>query len=68
MSRWTFSGGLRYDYFSDTFPEQTIGPGNFVPNRNIVFEKRNGVTWHDVEPRTGVAYDCLLYTSDAADE
>jgi hypothetical protein len=57
MNRWTYSGGLRYDYFTDSFPDQTIGPGNFVPNRNIHFEKRTGVTWHDIEPRTGVAYD-----------
>jgi hypothetical protein len=62
QERWTvdqltLSGGLRYDYFSDTFPDQTIGPGNFVPNRNIHFAKRSGVTWHDIEPRLGVAYD-----------
>jgi carboxypeptidase family protein len=62
QERWsvgllTLSGGLRYDYFGDTFPEQTIGPGNFVPNRNIVFEKRDGVKWHDIEPRVGLSYD-----------
>lgn len=62
QERWTvglltLSGGLRYDYFSDTFPEQTIGPGNFVPNRNIVFQKRDGVKWHDIQPRVGLAYD-----------
>ena len=57
VSRWTYSGGLRYDYFTDSFPDQTIGPGNFVPNRNIHFAKRDGVTWHDIEPRMGVAYD-----------
>ena len=62
QDRWTVgqltaSGGLRYDYFADTFPDQTIGPGNFIPNRNIVFAKRDGVTWNDIEPRLGVAYD-----------
>ena len=57
VGRLTASGGLRYDYFSDTFPDQTIGPGNFIPNRNIVFAKRDGVKWNDIEPRLGTAYD-----------
>ena len=57
VGRLTLSGGLRYDYFSDSFPAQTIGPGNFTPNRNIVFTKTDGVTWHDIEPRVGVAFD-----------
>jgi hypothetical protein len=57
VGRATLSGGLRYDFFTDTFPAQTIGAGPFVPNRNIVFEERDGVRWHDIEPRVGVAYD-----------
>ena len=57
VNRWTYSGGLRYDYFSDSFPDQIVGPGNFVPNRNIHFAKRDGVKWQDIEPRLGVAYD-----------
>ena len=28
-----------------------------MPNRNIEFEKRDGVKWHDIEPRVGLAYD-----------
>ena len=57
VGRATVSGGLRYDFFTDSFPAQTIGAGPLVPNRNIVFEKRDGVTWHDIEPRAGLAYD-----------
>jgi hypothetical protein len=57
VGRLTLSGGLRYDFFTDSFPEQRIGPGNFLPNRNIVFSKRDGVSWHDIEPRAGLAYD-----------
>lgn len=57
VDRLTLSGGVRYDYFSDYFPEHTIGPGNFLPNRNIVFPKTDGVTWHDISPRVGLAYD-----------
>jgi len=57
VDRLTLSGGLRYDHFADSFPAQTIGPGNFTPNRNLVFPKTNGVTWNDIEPRVGLAYD-----------
>jgi hypothetical protein len=57
VDRLTLSGGLRYDHFADSFPAQTIGPGNFTPNRNIVLPKTDGVNWHDIEPRLGVAYD-----------
>ena len=57
VGRLTASGGLRYDGFVDSFPGQTIGPGNFVPNRNIVFPERDGMNWKDIEPRVGVAYD-----------
>jgi hypothetical protein len=57
INRWTLSAGLRYDYLSMTFPEQTVGPGAFTPNRNIVFPEIKGVRWHDLEPRTGLALD-----------
>jgi hypothetical protein len=57
VDRLTLSAGLRYDHFADSFPSHTIGPGPFVPNRNIVFPKTDGVTWNDIEPRVGVAYD-----------
>src|SRR5439155_8045784 len=35
----------------------TVGPGEFVPIRNIVFRDTDGVRWHDLEPRTGAAFD-----------
>jgi hypothetical protein len=57
VRRLTLSGGLRFDYFADSFPDQTIGPGNFIPNRNIHFAKRDGVRWKDLEPRAGLAMD-----------
>jgi len=62
QDRWTvgkatLSGGLRYDYFTDSFPAQTIGPGNFLPDRNIHFPKRDGMHWNDLEPRFGFVYD-----------
>jgi hypothetical protein len=57
VGRFTVSGGVRYDRFVDSFPEQTIGPGNFTPNRNIQFAKKDGVSWNDIEPRLGLAVD-----------
>lgn len=57
VGRFSASGGARYDHFVDSFPDQTIGPGNFTPNRNIFFPKKDGVNWHDVEPRLGLVMD-----------
>jgi Carboxypeptidase regulatory-like domain len=57
VGRLTVTGGLRYDFFYVTFPATTIGPGEFLPNRNLSFPEAEGVRWHDIEPRLGVAYD-----------
>jgi hypothetical protein len=57
MGRMTLTGGLRYDYFHVSFPAQTVGPGLLAPARNFSFPETEGVTWHDLQPRTGVAYD-----------
>jgi hypothetical protein len=57
VKRLTVTAGLRYDYFHATFPAGTAGPGEFVPTRNIALPKAEGVTWHDLSPRTGLAYD-----------
>jgi hypothetical protein len=56
-NRLTLTGGLRYDYFKTGFPDTTIGPGTFAPNRNITIPAGDGVSWHDLSPRSGVAYD-----------
>ena len=55
--RLTLTGGLRYDYFHVSFPAATVGPGEFVPNRNISLAAASGVRWHDLEPRMGAVYD-----------
>ena len=56
-NRLTVTGGLRFDYFQSWFPEQTLGPGAFLPNRNISTDKTTWVTWKDVTPRLGATYD-----------
>jgi hypothetical protein len=60
--RWTvhqltLTGGLRYDYYKLTFPEQRVGPTQFTPNRNIVLPSTDGPKWHDLSPRIGLAFD-----------
>ena len=48
INRLTLNGGLRYTYYTTYFPETVLGPGQFVPDRNVVFPKTDGVTWHDL--------------------
>ena len=55
--RLTLTGGLRYSFLRIRYPETEIGPGAFTPNRNIVVPATNGATWHDLSPRSGLAYD-----------
>lgn len=57
VSRLTVNAGLRFDYFNVYFPESHAGPGPFVPNRNISFPETDWVSWKDLTPRVGVAYD-----------
>ncbi|MES1164846.1 MAG: hypothetical protein ABUR63_03750, partial [Verrucomicrobiota bacterium] len=57
LKRLTLTGGLRYDFYTSYFPDQTVGPVTFAPTRNISFPAGDGVRWSDVTYRTGVAYD-----------
>jgi hypothetical protein len=48
QDKWTFRRltmtlGLRFDYFHDSFPEQRLEPGQFVPTRNILIPAQDGV-------------------------
>jgi hypothetical protein len=62
QDRWTIRKltlniGARYDYFSDYFPAQHLGPGLLVPARNIDFPRIPWVKWNDVTPRLSAVYD-----------
>jgi len=62
QDRWTvrdltLNVGLRFEYYNTYFPEQFLGPGPLVPNRNITFEPTDWYQWKDLSPRLGVAYD-----------
>jgi len=60
-SRLTLQGGIRYDYLLTTYPESRVcGPGyTAVCTKEIVYPSRStqGIHWHDVTTRWGVAYD-----------
>ena len=56
-NRLTLNGGLRFDYFSTSFPEVRLGPGPLVPTRNLTIAAYNWYSWKDVTPRFGGAYD-----------
>ena len=62
QDRWTFkratiNAGLRFDYFSNGFPDQHLGPASFVPNRDFTIPASTYASLKDITPRLGVAYD-----------
>jgi hypothetical protein len=57
FKRATINAGLRFDYFKNSFPEQHLGPGLFVPNRNITFAPASFYGMKDLTPRVGIVYD-----------
>jgi hypothetical protein len=59
---WTFkkmtvNAGLRFDYYANSFPEQRLEPGLFVPTRNVVFPATDFYSLKDLTPRLGFSYD-----------
>jgi hypothetical protein len=57
IGRLTANAGLRFDYFTTTFPEAHLGPGTLVPNWNLTFPETPFYNFRDLSPRLGVAYD-----------
>jgi hypothetical protein len=58
IKRLTINAGLRFDYFDFGFPEQHLGPGPQVPDRNLTFEEiPSWVSFKDLSPRLGAAYN-----------
>ena len=57
IGRLTMTGGLRYDYFTNSFPESTLAPTRFTPTRNVVFPSQTNLALHDITPRVGGVYD-----------
>ena len=57
-NKLTLQGGVRYDHFITTYPEQRVGGTRLMP-KEIVYPSRSttGVNWNDVTPRVGASYD-----------
>jgi hypothetical protein len=56
VNRLTLSGALRYDHVWSRFPQQQLGPNPFFPTP-VIYAAEDGVSYHDVTPRMGAAYD-----------
>lgn len=57
MSQWTLTGGVRFDYKKTHFPGQYLGPTTLAPQRNITIPETPQLSWKDVTPKMGAAYD-----------
>jgi hypothetical protein len=57
MDRLTLTYGMRYDYFTNSFPAIHLGTGPLVPARDISLPATAGLSFHDITPKSGAAYD-----------
>ncbi|MBI4519342.1 MAG: hypothetical protein HY701_00775, partial [Gemmatimonadetes bacterium] len=57
VDRMTISLGVRYDHFANTFPAQQLGPTVFTPDRNLSIPETSNLSYHDITPKIGLAYD-----------
>jgi hypothetical protein len=57
VNRFTITGALRWDTIQTGFPEQRIGPGPLVPDRNLTLPAQRSLDWNDLTYRTGFAWD-----------
>jgi hypothetical protein len=57
INRLTLNLGVRYDQFIGGYPEQTLGPALYQPNRNFVFPAVTGNNLKDITPRVAGTYD-----------
>ncbi|MEQ1574085.1 MAG: TonB-dependent receptor [Vicinamibacterales bacterium] len=57
IGKLTANMGVRYDHLETDYPEATLGPTTFAPNRNILLPKQDQLNWNDIVPRLSAAYD-----------
>jgi hypothetical protein len=57
IGRWTLQGGVRYDAFKNSYPEQSLAPTVLAPTLNIRFDKIDNLNWKDITPKMGATYD-----------
>ena len=73
QDKWTFkratiNAGLRLDFFKNNFPEQTLGPASFVPNRNVVIPETPYANLKDITPARRRRLRSLRQRQDVAQE
>lgn len=56
VNRLTVNAGLRFDYFRADYPDHNVPATQFVPFVRS-FSGLEAVSWKDLNPRLGVAYD-----------
>ena len=57
IDRLTLNLGIRWDFYSTSYPAQTLGPTVYTPTRNVTFPAGDLASLNDVTPKLGVAYD-----------
>jgi hypothetical protein len=62
QDRWTVDQltlnlGLRWDWFKNSYPAQTVGPVLLAPTRTFSYDKTEGLSLHDLNPKLSAAYD-----------
>ena len=57
VGRWTLAGGIRFDNFANSFPEQAIAPTPLAPNLNVRYDKIENYGLKDITPKLGATYD-----------
>ena len=55
--RLTLTGGVRFDYLKEDFPETPQPPGILFPTRNVVIPASPNVRWKDLTWRSAAVYD-----------
>jgi Carboxypeptidase regulatory-like domain len=57
LGRATLQGAIRYDRAWSYFPAQQVGFTTFQPTSSFAYPETQGVSWNDITPRGGIAYD-----------
>jgi Carboxypeptidase regulatory-like domain len=57
VKRLTLTGGARFDYLKENFPETPQPPGILFPDRHVVIPAAPNVAWKDLTWRSAVVYD-----------
>jgi hypothetical protein len=57
IDRLTLNLGIRWDFYSTSYPAQTLGPTIYTPNRNVTFPAGDLAGLNDITPKLGLAYD-----------